>query len=369
MTKKFNIVHLDPMGQGVSKIDDKITFIAKTLPGEEGDCEVYQSKKGVQFASLKKLKKHSNKRMESECPHFQDCPSCHYLHTSYEEELGYKQSSIQKELSKLPLKNEIEIIPAEARFGYRNRIQLHYDLHEEKMGYQDIKNNRIIEVPNCLLPLENIQKKIKALYQHKFKDFPQNKSKGHIEIYLNAKTKNVETAFNKPYAHAGFTQVNSDMNDKALKLIHSIVTPLIDENSTIVDLFGGQGNLSREFATNLTFVVDNYHPKYIPKDDIQKFISLDLFKTDSENILAKSIKKQCDILIIDPPRSGFKNIKKFIELLKPKHIFYMSCKASTMARDFISIEEDFEIQREYLLDFFPGTFHYESLIYGKLKEK
>lgn len=33
----FKIETLDPLGQGVSKIADQITFIAKTLPGEEGD--------------------------------------------------------------------------------------------------------------------------------------------------------------------------------------------------------------------------------------------------------------------------------------------------------------------------------------------
>ncbi len=55
----FQIEHIDPLGQGVSKgatADDKITFIKKTLPGESGTAEVFSEKKGVRFARLLELK-------------------------------------------------------------------------------------------------------------------------------------------------------------------------------------------------------------------------------------------------------------------------------------------------------------------------
>lgn len=368
--KKFKIDNLDPLGQGVSKLTDKITFISKTLPGEEGNCEVYQSKKGVEFALLSTLSKKSKLRIAAKCPHFDQCPSCHYLHTEYKNELDFKKKSIENELRHIPLDKEIEIIAADERHSYRNRIQLHYDLDEERMGYQDVKNNQIVEVPNCLIPIESIQKKIKELYENKFRDFPQNKTKGHIEIYQSAQTGNVETAFNKPYAHAGFTQVNQEMNQKALLLIEKLVSPLLENSSSVLDLFGGKGNLTQRFselAEDLKiFVVDKYHPKYMPSNDQQTFINLDLFKKNSENILAKKLmtgqQVPVDIMIIDPPRSGFKNIRLYIDLFKPRHLIYMSCKTSTMARDLISIQDNYQVKNAFLMDFFPSTFHYESLL-------
>jgi 23S rRNA (uracil1939-C5)-methyltransferase len=366
LTKRFKIENLDPMGQGVSKIGDKITFISKTLPGEEGSCEVYQAKKGVEFASMSSISLKSKIRTEPVCPHFDQCPSCHYLHIEYSDELLFKKSSIQNELRKIPLEDEIEIISAKYRFSYRNRIQLHYDLDEEKMGYQDVKNNQIIEVPNCLLPIPSIQEKIKELYQNKFQDFPHNKIKGHIEIFLNAETGSVETAFNKAYAHTGFTQVNQGMNKKALDLIESLAIPILKEDCCILDLFGGKGNLSQRFPQTQKhlkiFVIDKYHPKYIPNNGLQKFVNLDLFKNGSENILAKKVKDQVELMIIDPPRSGFKNIKNYLDRFTPKYLIYMSCKTSTMARDLVSIQDNYKVKAAYLMDFFAGTFHYESLV-------
>jgi 23S rRNA (uracil1939-C5)-methyltransferase len=355
------------MGQGVSKIGDKIIFIPKTLPGEEGLCEVLQSKKGVEFAKLSSIELPSPDRVRAECPHFEDCPSCHYLHTSYANELLHKKNAIQKELRPITIQGEIEVIPADTRFDYRNRIQLHYDLNEEKIGYIDVKNKRINEVPHCLLPQKIIQEKVKSLYQNKFKGFPQKRETGHIEIYVNSKTNRVETAFNKAYAHAGFTQVNFEMNEKALSLIHSYVAPKINKTSLVIDLFGGKGNLSRAFSTSNTYVVDKYHPKYIPKNDIQKFINLDIFKKKSHKNLAKQVGGECDVLLIDPPRSGFKNIKLFTDVLKPKVIVYMSCKTSTMVRDLLSIDNEYHFHKAHLLDFFPATYHYESLIFANFK--
>lgn len=41
----YHITDLDTMGQGVAKADGHITFIAKTLPNEVVEAQVYRSKK------------------------------------------------------------------------------------------------------------------------------------------------------------------------------------------------------------------------------------------------------------------------------------------------------------------------------------
>ena len=43
----FSIEHMDPMGQGVSKVSDKVTFIAKTLPNEKGQASIIRSAKAA----------------------------------------------------------------------------------------------------------------------------------------------------------------------------------------------------------------------------------------------------------------------------------------------------------------------------------
>ena len=41
-TVEFEIDHIDPLGQGVSRKAGKVTFVAGTLPGETGTATVYR---------------------------------------------------------------------------------------------------------------------------------------------------------------------------------------------------------------------------------------------------------------------------------------------------------------------------------------
>ncbi|MEK6624793.1 MAG: hypothetical protein AABY86_07485, partial [Bdellovibrionota bacterium] len=86
----FKIVHMDGLGQGVSKILDKPTFVSKTLPDEQGLAVLTGQRKKVAFAHLASpsdLDTPSPSRIHPACPHFDQCPGCHYLHTTYPMEL------------------------------------------------------------------------------------------------------------------------------------------------------------------------------------------------------------------------------------------------------------------------------------------
>lgn len=363
---------MDPLGQGVSKETDKITFIPKVLPGEVGLCEITVGKKSVQFARLVELKDSSAQRIEPSCRHYHQCPSCHYLHTDYETEKNLKFTSFQHELKKLDFQQEMKLVGSDHRDGYRNRIQLHYNLNTKELGYIDRNEDNIIPVSSCQVPKLAIQTKLQELYENELKDFPKSPSRGHLEIYEDPHSQEIQMAFNRPYAHLGFTQVNAPMNEKAHQEIDRFLTPIQDSLSSVLDLFGGQGNLSRPLMERLKeknpycLVVDRF--RKLPSNEGQTFFDLDLFKKDSEKRLKKTVgAKSIDLMIIDPPRSGFKNIKDHVDTFKPRYILYMSCKVSTMARDLQKIQEDYHFHQAIMLDFFPGTYHYEGLVFAEMK--
>ena len=170
----FHIEHIDPLGQGVSKNEDEIFFVYNTLEGEEGSADVDGQKKGILFGHLKnpdKLTRVSEKRVHPDCPHFFDCNGCHFLHTSYENEINIKLNNLSRQLKIYLKKSEqdkkditIKTHQANNRFNSRNRIQLHYDLSKKHLGLIGHKKDQIIEIPHCLLGTESIQKEIKRLY-------------------------------------------------------------------------------------------------------------------------------------------------------------------------------------------------------------
>ena len=144
MKKRLTIESLDLLGQGVAKVrvskqsKPNIVFTPKTLPGETIEVDIVKQRKNISHASLNTLIEASPLRQNPACKHYNDCPSCHYLHTSYDNELDIKQAALLHELSFLYQKKQlktppIQLIPSPRRDHYRNRIQLHY--RHKYLGY------------------------------------------------------------------------------------------------------------------------------------------------------------------------------------------------------------------------------------------
>lgn len=360
MQIEFKIEHVDSLGQGVSKLGDKVTFIPKTLPGEAGIAEVISVKKGVQFARLIKLTEPSPTRRSSECPHYDMCSGCHFLHTDYKTELEIKKHNFIFQLRQLKFTGEAMIHGAPERFQYRNRVQLHYDRKTQKLGFFKQQTHEIVEVTQCLLPTPAVKKTMDTIYQDKkWRNLAKNDS-GHIEIY-ERQPGQISMVADQFYAHGGFDQVNIEMNLTLRKL----VTQMASETSgSVMDLFGGQGNLSTDLK-NETLVVDFYGDQAPDLRPHQKFLSLNLYGKHALEKLAKHSKMRPSLIIIDPPRSGLENLKAFIDHYSPEEFIYVSCQFSTAIRDSRSLIGQYELIDAHLVDLFPSTFHFETVLHFK----
>lgn len=353
---RFDITRMDSLGQGVSKVTDKVTFIPKTLPGEKGEAEILSERKGVAFARLKKISEPSKLRIDPVCEHFQNCTSCHYLHVNYEQELVFKKESFEGLFRKLPLP-PVQVIGASHRLNYRNRIQLHYSIKSKLLGFKDSQTYLITPVRDCLAGVPEVAAEIKRLYQNDqwLKEAPTAPMDGHVEIYWFENELKVN--WNRPYSEGGFTQVFDEMNQKLKNILKNDWFP--NEKTELLDLFGGNGNLSKELNYSKRLCVDVYQKT--PGTD---FLSMNLYDDKALNVVQSELKKRGmnpEYLLLDPPRSGLKNLTDWIQKLKPKSIAYVSCDPHTLARDLQGLT-DYTFKNAFLIDFFPSTFHFESLI-------
>lgn len=355
--KRFIIDHIDPLGQGVYKENTDIHFIPKTLPGESGSFKILNSSKGVHFGQLIEIEEKSQFRIEPKCPLFSECNGCSYLHTSFENEHDIKKSIYKRMIDyNFPTEKPIELITNGERFNYRNRVQLHYDTKQKKLGYKKRKSKFIINIDNCIIADIEIQKKLKTLQENaNWINYLPKKHKpiGHLELFL--KDGEVQLIWNKKYSDGGFTQVNTLVN----QLLQNKISELYDnKNYKILDLFGGRGNLVKTLNTAKKLSVDIY-PDGVPSGD---FLHLDLFNESALSEFRKNYDSQFDTLFIDPPRSGFKDLEKWSKTLKPHEIFYVSCNPQTMGRDLRALTDTYKVQNIFLIDFFPGTSHYEAAV-------
>jgi 23S rRNA (uracil1939-C5)-methyltransferase len=350
----FTVTSIDTLGQGVSKLSGKVTFIAKTMIGDEGEAQVVSERKGVIFARLKNLHKASSHRITPECIHFAQCPSCHFLHISYEEELKIKKESFQRLMRKMELP-DVNVIGAPERFSYRNRIQLHYSLKSKLIGMRDPLSQTIIPIPSCKIAIGPVTQELTRLYQNDqwIKEAPRSPVEGHVEIYQHEGA--VKVTWNGPYAAGGFSQVYELMNQKLKSTIKEEVGKLVG----VLDLFGGNGNLSQNLNYSQRLCVDLYSS---PQG--ADFFSQDLYHRNALSNVISEVKRRnlrLTHLLIDPPRSGLKDLCNWVSQFRPQHIIYVSCDPHTLARDLGGLA-DYSLKKAFVFDFFPSTFHFESLV-------
>lgn len=350
----FHITSIDSLGQGVSKITDKVTFVPKTLPGEEGSAAVVADKAKISFAKLKNITRPSPRRLPPSCEHFQQCSGCHYLHTDYPYELELKLENMKNLFRHYPDLDH-QVIAAPQRLGYRNRLQLHYDLGSQQLGLLDSRNFNILEIPRCQIAEPQVAQVMSELYHQKswMKLAPAGVKRGHVEIYCHQNQ--VKLSWNQAYAQGGFTQVNAAMNHKLKEKVVEFASAL--KPQFILDLFAGDGNLSNNLPYQGRLCVDMYQ-----KTMASDFYSQNLYGKNALSSVAKKIKGlQVDLLILDPPRSGLKNLAEWLEMTQARHVIYVSCDPHTQVRDISSLT-NYQIKSSLLLDLFPATFHFETML-------
>ena len=88
-----------------------------------------------------------------------------------------------------------------------------------------------------------------------------------------------------------------------------------------------------------------------------EFIAGDVLKVIDE------IEEKPDVIVLDPPRDGIhpKALPKIIGYGVDK-IIYISCKATSLARDLqIFFENGYRMEKAVAVDMFPGTYHVETV--------
>ena len=89
------------------------------------------------------------------------------------------------------------------------------------------------------------------------------------------------------------------------------------------------------------------------------FYQADLQQDFSEKSWAK---EGFDKILIDPPRSGAKDVVEYLPKFGAKRIVYVSCNPATLARDAgIMKQQGYHLTKAGVMDMFPHTAHVESI--------
>lgn len=393
-TYNVSITGLDHQGRGICKVDNVITFVPNTLPGEEVSIKLDKIHKNYNEASLVSIISSSKDRVEPICKYYPLCGGCDLLHMSYSDQIKYKEDkvkNIMKRYADLECVNEI--VKCDNPFNYRNKVTFQVD---RVIGPYKKKSYEIIPIDKCLLVDERINdylKKIgntdldgvnqitfrvsdddimvifKCSKDRRFdieldgtfiKDFNGKldviKGKGYIISSIGTKKYKVSPT--------AFFQVNTNqvkkLYDKAIEYLD------LNSNDKVLDLYCGTGTIGIYLADrckevlgveiNKEAIVDARYNMELNGIKNARFIAGDAAK------VVKDINFTPDKIVVDPPRAGLDRsvIDKIVEM-NPERIVYVSCDPITLARDLNIFKENYTVEKITPVDMFCNTMHVECV--------
>lgn len=113
-------------GKSIAKVDDRVIFVHKTIPGDVVDIQVLRKKKGFYEGQPVYFHKYSDKRTNPVCAHFGVCGGCKWQSMQYEEQLKFKQKHVTdafQRIAKTSTQQVLPIIPSDNTFFYRNKLE------------------------------------------------------------------------------------------------------------------------------------------------------------------------------------------------------------------------------------------------------
>jgi 23S rRNA (uracil1939-C5)-methyltransferase len=148
-------------------------------------------------------------------------------------------------------------------------------------------------------------------------------------------------------------------------------------DEVVYDLYTGTGTIAQFVAKQAKKVVGIEYVDAAIIDaklnaEINGIDNTSFYAGDMKDVFASELVKKegkPDVVITDPPRAGMHAdvVTRLNELL-PERIVYVSCNASTQARDVQLLSENYMVTKMRPVDMFPHTHHVENVALLELKK-
>lgn len=171
-----------------------------------------------------------------------------------------------------------------------------------------------------------------------------------------------------------FYQTNSAQAEQLYHLAGKMAK--ISSNDLVYDLYTGTGTIANFIASSAKQVIGIEYVEDAIIDAeansrLNGISNTKFFAGDMKDLLTDAFALEHgkpDVIITDPPRAGMhEDVCKQLLKLEPKRIVYVSCNASTQARDLGILDEKYAVVDVQPVDMFPHTDHVENIVSLELK--
>jgi 23S rRNA (uracil1939-C5)-methyltransferase len=425
--EEADIVDLTHEAAGVARIDGKTVFVADSLPGERVVLRRTHRQRKLDYAVTEQVLRASPDRVQPKCPHFGLCGGCALQHLAPEAQLAFKQSQLIENLARLgavqagqllePLRGPvwnyrrrarlgIKLVPRKGKVlvGFRERSSPYVaDLHEchvlvEPVGALMTPLGQMVEtlsivsrVPQAEIAVADdavvlvlrvldpptpadLERMAAFEREHDVRIYvqpggpdtiaPLDPTQGRRPLSYSLPQHDVTIEFEP----TDFVQINGPLNQSMIERALGMLAPA--PTDAVLDLFCGLGNFSLPLARRTGHVVAVEGDEALVRrargnagrNGIAnvEFHVADLFKDVAGRPWTR---RPYDLVLLDPPRAGAKEILPVVAASGAKRVVYISCHSGSLARDagLLVREHGFRLSAAGVMDMFPHTTHVEAM--------
>jgi 23S rRNA (uracil1939-C5)-methyltransferase len=401
MNERVLIDRVGHQGDGVAKTPGGPVFVPYTLPGEEAAVE-----KNGERARLIELVTESPERIAPICPYFGTCGGCALQHWQEKSYCVWKRDLVVTALEYEGIRTEVGDL-IDAHGAGRRRVVLHAKRGGGKnftVGFTARRSHAIVEIDRCpvlapsLTHVFEISRRIAELLTPKDKpldiQFTATDSGLDIDVRgsgpLNSKlisslakiaaderlarlTRHGEivTQLSEPALTIGSARVvlppgaflqATQAGEEALA---DAVISTIRKTKHIADLFCGVGTFALRLAGHAKILaVDSEASAIAALSRAAKTPGLKPVETITRDLFRRPLVdaelKDCDTVVLNPPRQGAEAQTRELAKAKIARIIYVSCNPASFARDAkILTDAGFKLLRVKPVDQFRYSPHVE----------
>jgi 23S rRNA (uracil1939-C5)-methyltransferase len=419
------IESLDQEGRGVAHLGGKTVFVDGALPGERVGLRRTRRQRRHDEAVVVEVQRASPERVTARCAHYGICGGCSLQHLDHGAQLVAKGKVFAETLARIGGVVPGEWLPplTGPTFGYRRRARLGCKFVEKKgkvlVGFRERGSPLLADLASCEVLAAPVGALIAELAQFvgtldlrhrvaqvevavgdnatalvlRVLDDPQEadlerlrgfESRHGVALYLQRGGLDTVQPLSPPavplryelaglpagieFAPTDFVQVNGELNRLMVARALDLLEPRATDRA--LDLFCGLGNFSLPLAQRAAAVVgvegDAALVARARANAARNSIGNAAFH--AANLAAESqagdwARARYDLVLLDPPRAGAREILPVAVSSRPRRIVYVSCHPGSFARDagILAGELGYRLAAAGIMDMFPQTSHVETI--------
>lgn len=412
-TIELTIDELAGGGDGVGRFEDRAVFVPDTAPGDRVRVQVRERRRRWWRAALVEVTEPGPGRQDPACPMSLVCGGCQWLHVQYDHQLAAKGRLLERAFRQARVDAPAaEILPAPAPLGYRCRARLHWRRHSDaslNLGLLGRRSHRVVDLTTCPVLLPHLS----TLLPNLRTAFPLAGTGGEVLLLGNVRghravalhgvsDRAAAAALGEALAPAlqgvctrpgvdgrigrastwgsveidqaqpdtlpfwttpeMFFQANPEVNRQMGDLVAAWAAAT---DGPCVELFAGSGNLTRGLAQQRKVIAVESNPEAAALAH-RNLHGLDVqwLTEDAGRALGhlSSRKISGGLVVLDPPRTGARDLLDDLVRLCPRRMIYVSCDPMTLARDVAHLARaGYILVRLSVLDTMPQTYHFETV--------